>query len=75
MVIKKNDGDSYGCLDNFYNFEMVIVKYEQVKLSLVTLNGIEYPCHLEKEEELNPEPEMLIKARLSIAKKKLFHYI
>lgn len=52
-----------------------MTELEGVNLSLMTLNGLEYPCILEKEEVQNPEPEMLIKARLSIAKKKLFHYI
>ena len=41
----------------------------------MTLNGIEYPCSLEKEQVENPESEILIKAKLLFAKRKLFGFI
>ena len=48
---------------------------DQINLSLVTLNGVEFKCKLKMELIESPEPEMLIKAKLSYSKRKLFAYI
>ena len=47
----------------------------QINLSLKILNGVEYECKLKLELIESPEADMLIKAKLSYSKRKLFAYI
>ena len=48
---------------------------DSIKLEMVTKNGIECPCSIQSELIENPETKLLIRAKLQMAKRKLFCYI